>query len=332
VLDYQSQQHRLLPRLAESYAIVTTSNKYMALSQDATEAVDTGKSIDPNFLAMAHAMSCALKVVSSELCTRGIEICRRACGGHGYLQSSGLCLPEMGGYAAQFVTAEGENYVISQQTSRTLVKLVAGFRLGMPLSPDLELLSRLDAVMPMWTLASSEFEALFERRFLVLLKQFVATTERYPSLDQGIQANLIDSHHLTLCFGQYLLVRSFAAAVASLPRASPAAPIAQALLDLFCVTQLQADLGDFIALVGLPVSARAALHARLVDLLARVRPHAVSLVEAFDHSDITLNSTLGRADGRVYESLFQSSLLYASDAIPSFTEFLQPLRLMHAKL
>ncbi|RHY76391.1 hypothetical protein DYB30_013570, partial [Aphanomyces astaci] len=180
-----------------------------------TTMVDQGESIDATTLAMAHAVSCALKVVCSEVCTRGVEICRRMVLflspessrliPHHAESDSWLGLPELGGFAAQFVTAEGENYVISQQ-----------------------------------------------------------------------------------------------------------------------------DLADFIGLVNLPASVRGSLHDRLVALLAAVRPHAVALVDAFDHSDISLNSTLGRAHGQVYESLMQSSLLYAKDdAIPGFTDYLQPLRRLH---
>lgn len=40
------------------------------------------------------------------------------------------------------------------------------------------------------------------------------------------------------------------------------------------------------------------------DLTARVRPHAVKLVDAFTLPDYLLDSALGREDGRVYEALF----------------------------
>lgn len=39
-------------------------------------------------------------------------------------------------------------------------------------------------------------------------------------------------------------------------------------------------------------------------LLARLRPNAVALVDAFDWRDETLCSALGRHDGRVYEALY----------------------------
>ncbi|RHY78081.1 hypothetical protein DYB34_013118 [Aphanomyces astaci] len=251
VLDYQSQQHRVLPRIAESFAIFATSQVYSTFCTQATTMVDQGESIDATTLAMAHAVSCALKVVCSEVCTRGVEICRRMVLflspessrliPHHAESDSWLGLPELGGFAAQFVTAEGENYVISQQ---------------------------------------------------------------------------------------YVLVHEFSAHLTSLSPSTKS--ITTSLFDLFCVTQLQEDLADFIGLVNLPASVRGSLHDRLVALLAAVRPHAVALVDAFDHSDISLNSTLGRAHGQVYESLMQSSLLYAKDdAIPGFTDYLQPLRRLH---
>ena len=37
----------------------------------------------------------------------------------------------------------------------------------------------------------------------------------------------------------------------------------------------------------------------------RFRPEAVALVDAFDISDVDLNSVLGRYDGNVYENLFE---------------------------
>jgi hypothetical protein len=44
---------------------------------------------DVGLLNVGHAMSCGLKVLCTELSSEGIETCRRACGGHGYLMSSG---------------------------------------------------------------------------------------------------------------------------------------------------------------------------------------------------------------------------------------------------
>lgn len=51
---------------------------------------EQAKSGDLSLLTVGHVMSCGLKVLTTDLATAGIETARRACGGHGYLLSSGL--------------------------------------------------------------------------------------------------------------------------------------------------------------------------------------------------------------------------------------------------
>ena len=43
---------------------------------------------------------------------------------------------------------------------------------------------------------------------------------------------------------------------------------------------------------------------RMLQLLADIRPNAVTLVDAFDFPDALLCSVLGRYDGQVYENLY----------------------------
>ena len=58
-----------------------------------------------------HIASSGLKALCSKLTCDGIEACRKACGGHGYLASSGLV--ELLGTYKQNATVEGENYMIA---------------------------------------------------------------------------------------------------------------------------------------------------------------------------------------------------------------------------
>jgi acyl-CoA oxidase len=41
-------------------------------------------------LADLHASSCGLKSLASTIAAEGLEVCRRACGGHGYSSFSGI--------------------------------------------------------------------------------------------------------------------------------------------------------------------------------------------------------------------------------------------------
>jgi alkylation response protein AidB-like acyl-CoA dehydrogenase len=69
----------------------------------------------PLFLQL-HALSTGMKAMSSDFCAQGTEICRRACGGHGYSKLSGL--PTLVTQAIASCTYEGENTVLYLQVAR----------------------------------------------------------------------------------------------------------------------------------------------------------------------------------------------------------------------
>lgn len=62
-----------------------------------------------------HATSSGIKCLLSVVVSEQIEECRRACGGHGYSASSGLT--NLWTECVHFVTAEGEYYILAQQTA-----------------------------------------------------------------------------------------------------------------------------------------------------------------------------------------------------------------------
>jgi len=61
-------------------------------------------------------MACCLKAVGSADAAAGVTICRLACGGHGYMNCSGL--PNLYSLATAAETYEGENTVLLLQTAR----------------------------------------------------------------------------------------------------------------------------------------------------------------------------------------------------------------------
>lgn len=63
-----------------------------------------------------HALSSGVKAMVSDLCTQGAEVCRRACGGHGYSKLSGL--PSLVNKVTASCTYEGENTVLYLQMAR----------------------------------------------------------------------------------------------------------------------------------------------------------------------------------------------------------------------
>ena len=68
------------------------------------------------FELQLHSQSASIKAFTADICTEGAEVVRRACGGHGFLLSSGI--PGIITDALPLVTVEGENTVLYLQTAR----------------------------------------------------------------------------------------------------------------------------------------------------------------------------------------------------------------------
>lgn len=75
------------------------------------------------------------------------------------------------------------------------------------------------------------------------------------------------------------------------------------------------------------------LQITLEELLLKIRPNAVNIVDAFDIPDTILDSALGVYDGNVYEKLFEEAMKSPLNQEPvnkSFHLHLKPF--MRAKL
>lgn len=81
VLDYTMVQVRILPLLAATFALHFTGKAMMNMYDENQKSKASGGS---DMMADLHASSCGLKALSSTIAAEGLEVCRRACGGHGY--------------------------------------------------------------------------------------------------------------------------------------------------------------------------------------------------------------------------------------------------------
>ena len=67
------------------------------MESDTGQVADTNRGAGPeeihsgsDLLADLHATSCGLKALGSTIAAEGLEVCRRACGGHGYSSFGGI--------------------------------------------------------------------------------------------------------------------------------------------------------------------------------------------------------------------------------------------------
>jgi acyl-CoA oxidase len=130
VINYKMVQIRLLPLLAATFALHFTGRGMMEMYEQNQARMrgsngngSAGRGAGPeelapgsDLLADLHATSCGLKALGSTIAAEGLEVCRRACGGHGYSSYSGI-----GSWYADYLptaTWEGDNYMLTQQVAR----------------------------------------------------------------------------------------------------------------------------------------------------------------------------------------------------------------------
>lgn len=120
VLDYPTVQIRVLPLLATTFAL-HYSGKAMGELYERTRKSIEAKG-DFAMLAELHSTSSGLKSMATDLTAGGIETCRRAMGGHGFGDGTGLV--QLNANYLSKPTVEGDNWMITQQVARYLVKKV----------------------------------------------------------------------------------------------------------------------------------------------------------------------------------------------------------------
>lgn len=120
VIEYQSQQYRLLPHLATAYALRIFTMWIGTANVDLTFRTIMGEDTSSKGMEI-HAVSSAVKPVCTWAARDGIQECREACGGHGYLKIAGL--GELRNDNDANCTYEGENNTLIQQASNWLISM-----------------------------------------------------------------------------------------------------------------------------------------------------------------------------------------------------------------
>jgi acyl-CoA oxidase len=114
ILDYQSQQQKLMPLLSCAYAF------HFATEYLVEKYGEMKKTHDDEVIADVHALSAGLKAYITSYTARALNTCRESCGGHGY-----AAVNRFGGLRNDhdiFQTFEGDNTVLLQQVAADLLK------------------------------------------------------------------------------------------------------------------------------------------------------------------------------------------------------------------
>ncbi|XP_046963971.1 probable peroxisomal acyl-coenzyme A oxidase 1 [Vanessa cardui] len=327
ILDYVTQQHKLLIAIATTHAYHFTVRWLWDLYSNVNKDLNRGQ-LDN--LPELHALACSLKVVSSADCTALIEKCRMACGGHGYMLSS--CLPLLYGVSTATCTYEGENTVLLLQAARSLVKAWHQALKGQSLSPSMSYLK--DKSPPTsWNSSLDGIISGFQRVARGKLSASVSALEQYTASglspeDAWNKASIqltaaAEAHARVIVLTVYKAEVEKRATTLS----SPLRAVLYQLLELYFIFWTLEKMGDLLLYTKLSETDIRGLQKKYEDLLEKIRPNAVGLVDSFDFRDEILNSTLGAYDGRAYERLMEEALKSPLNSEPvnqSFHKYLKP--------
>ncbi|KAK9834972.1 hypothetical protein WJX81_000797 [Elliptochloris bilobata] len=337
VLDYQNTAADLLPLVAACYALIVMGKAGMESYRHFEADRDRG---DFEGLPELHATLSGMKALSTWIASDGMEACRRACGGHGFSQLSGL----------PSILQSPNSTLLTRlfdlrQTARFLVKSLLAAEGGKATAGSVEYVANARATLKErcavrsaagWLRSDVQVAALRHRAARLCCEATAAlagASGGAPAFEgPAWNGRTVDLIRLAKAHCALVLHRTFAASVRRMADEGTVPPataeVLERLVALWGLAALTREAGDFLEDGYLTGQQAAWARAQQYTLLAALRPDAVALVDAFGIEDYLLNSALGRADGDVYRALLaaaRASPLNATQAGPAWDPVLRPL-------
>ena len=306
LLDYPSHQLRLLPRIAEAYAlhfaVGHARTRYLSRTDHDTREVE--------------AIAAAIKAYATRQTSEALLACRESCGAQGFLAINRL--PGLICDSEVFKTFEGDNTVLLQLVAKALL---TGYRKQFQESRFFAIVkgvataaatavvdknpfvSRLSD--PSHLRDGSYLKDLFEARERDLLRSAALRIQRRIKGGQTAHAAIlaVQDHLLALAnaHAEQVVYDSFSAAIAS--SAASLTPTLTKLRDLWALWRVSVDASWFLENGFFEARKIGAVRQLVKTLCAELRPQAVQLVDAFGIPDACLAAPIAFGDpGRDLQS------------------------------
>ena len=315
LLDYGRHQRRLIPLIARTYAQIFTHQEML----NQYHAVFSGENDTDEARSDLETVSAAAKALSSWYSLNTVQECREACGGQGFMAEHRLT-----GLRADldvYVTFEGDNNVMLQLVAKRLLGDYAkAFK-----SPDFGTLAQYVAgqfgeatinrgglrglaqnIVDFGSTARSvgyvkdeehQHQLLTDRVHTMVAN--IANKLKAAGSDKAKQAELFNRHQNDLikaakAHAELIMWEAFTSALKTIKDAD-SLKILTWLRDLYGFTLLEDNL-EWYLINGRLSAARAEAITEYIDtrLLPRLKPHAESLVDAFELSPGLVRTTLAQ--------------------------------------
>ncbi|KFP76390.1 Peroxisomal acyl-coenzyme A oxidase 3, partial [Acanthisitta chloris] len=321
VLEYQTQQWRLLPYLAAAYALDYFSKSLfenfiefyagVLTKQRSQRQADLGREI--------HALSAASKPLSSWTAQQAAQECREACGGHGYLAMNRL--GEIRNDNDPNCTYEGDNNVLLQQTSTYLMSWMNCIRNKAPFESPLGTINILQdyhhilgrkftAISVEDCMDSSVPLAAYKWLVCYLLREsdLKLSKEKQAGRSSFEARNNCQVYYcrtLAIAFMEQTVLQRYHDYTHGPNIPSALQPVLKNLSALYGLWSLSKHLA--VLYQGGYVSGEQPgrfIQDAILELCCRLKDDAVALVDVLAPPDFILNSPIGKASGELYKNMW----------------------------
>ncbi len=333
IIDYRIQLYRLLKQLSVSFALKFTGEW---IKDQITMVVGKfGELVNAEGLKELSASSAGLKSMITNICCQGIEDLRKCCGGNGYLLSSGISQLLLEWLVS--VTAEGDYIILALSTACSLLSAVGSVMSGKQVKGVIEYLNvvanvgfKVESVYPKdcpnkffnikYLEEMFKFRAI--KRCMEVAQDFNLEVSQGKQFQEAFNLCANDLFNTSNSHCYYIIMKNFVEKANAVKDESIRRVLTRLVIMFACSNFLDDSWGDIIE-----KSEYREIKKTLNKVMEEVRPDCVALVDAFDFSDQSLKSAIGRYDGNVYEALLDSakkSILNQQDPFEGYEEYLKP--------
>ncbi|KAF0845586.1 acyl-coenzyme A oxidase [Nocardia caishijiensis] len=311
LLDYRSHQRRLLPLVAKSFALAFAQNDLVRRM----DLVQRGADVEPGAQRALEKRAAGLKVAQTRHATRAIQECREACGGAGYLTENRLVTLKAD--TDVFTTFEGDNVVLTQLVAKELLTAYADevrdldalgwVRFAATMAGDVvrrntgvrqliqTLRDRNDESVDEGDLSKRDVQLqLFADREDYLLRT-AAHRLRARAEDTGPFEAFNNAQDHILAAGtahiDRLVLEEFVDGIAAIDDPDARA-LAETVCDLYVYSTLEENLSWYIMHRFMSVERAKAVRRGVNELVDRLRPDALTLVEAMGVPESMLRAAM----------------------------------------
>jgi len=323
IIEYQSQKHKLFRNFSRLYSQVFARHHLKKLYKIAENKLNQG---DDSDLAFLHCIVSLYKSYFSFMSIESIEECRRACGGHGFLMTSGI--PSIYQNFIPSITYDGDNSILTLQSSKLYLSVLRKSK-----APHESLLYLLNNSQKLeGEIHSAEFhQRCFE----------TAARQRFQRLHNREKALLAQGKDKQVIWNKDLQVEAIEACEAafyvsvhgifsqSISEITDTGikNVLEVLRQVFAVSELERFHGELVR-AGLTGETLDKLKSVQLGGLEKIRPDALALIGAFEIADESLNSAIIGNDGNVYTNMLkvnkEYNMLNKSQVFPGVKKYLSP--------